>query len=826
MIRVILSLLVFSSIGFSAFYGSIKGSVTGDDQTLVGVNIIVKDTPRGAVSDSDGRFYIDRLPIGKYTLTFHMIGYGSVQLEDVQVLPDHVTNVTINLKSSIIEGDVVIVSSERPLIQPDITSSEHIFDQSSIRELPIYKVDEIIQLVPGVTLDGHIRGGKQTEIGYYLDGVSVRDQVTGINRAHLPVSALEVITVQTGGFSAEYGNSMSGVVSVNTKRPGDSLEFNALVRYDGLPEWEKDNELLTSLVASNTFGKYSVLVASEYNQTDTRFWQEMQPVFGKGFNQSLSNFVKIERLFSTKLRSQVSLSTYHAESRDYNFRWRYNLAGLPPYQEDSYSLSFQNTITSNEHMFHEINYNFTEIRDQLGEGSAPDSIQSTDLYQYQLPYYYFITSGSQLTWADNVQQIHQLDLKTKLNIGLHHFKFGLNTHWYAIDKQEDRWEPQLSFWGKPLVTEPPLNYANKYEYSPVQFAAFIEDKIDKDYIIVNVGLRADYFDPSAEYPEYSGYLDSLGIYRQNLIGWKVSEPLKSLSPRIGISVQLTETSWAYANYGHFSQIPLFDLLYTGLGNITQSEQPVLLGNPALEQERTVAYEFGLKTALTEDLVFQTTFFMKDITNMIDTRTFLASDSKSLQDGFAQYVNLPQGRSRGLEVSMDRRYSNYFSAKLHYTLMSAKGTSSSYGEVLNYSIWGFNPPSEEYYLSWDQRHTINSTIILGSPNKLNLAVIWQYHSARPYTYYPSRNGWLAADDAPLEPNNARMKSYFNTDLRLNFKMVLFNNYEIEGFGDVKNLFDRQNVLWMSSDGAIGGELGDPEAWTTGRRFFIGLSVSSL
>jgi outer membrane receptor protein involved in Fe transport len=246
----------------------------------------------------------------------------------------------------------------------------------------------------------------------------------------------------------------------------------------------------------------------------------------------------------------------------------------------------------------------------------------------------------------------------------------------------------------------------------------------------------------------------------------------------------------------------------------------------LKPERTKAYEFSYKRELRADLLGSITYFEKETSNLIDTKTFLATDSKKEEDGFAQYVNLPYATSKGWELVLDKKYSHYFSGKLSYTYMTAQGFSGNADQGLNYLMWGFDIPNEMYYLSWDQRHTLVLDGFVGVPQNWGASIVFRWHSPRPYTYYPSRDGMLERpenEEVFLTPNNRRMKDVIYLDLKMNKDFQLTRDIGLVGYVDVRNLLDRQNLIWVASDGTPGGELGDPSAWDVGRRVTLGLKV---
>jgi hypothetical protein len=97
------------------------------------------------------------------------------------------------------------------------------------------------------------------------------------------------------------------------------------------------------------------------------------------------------------------------------------------------------------------------------------------------------------------------------------------------------------------------------------------------------------------------------------------------------------------------------------------------------------------------------------------------------------------------------------------------------------------------------------------------------SARPYTYYPSRDGFIPLDSTLVFiPNNKRMNDYRNLDLKV-MKTIAFDvgrNGQLTLYVDARNLFNQKNVTWIDASGRIGGELSDPSAYASNRRLRVG------
>ena len=113
---------------------------------------------------------------GTYTVSASFIGYSSVDVENVLVQSSLTTTVDFTLKLSSVEGEVVTVMAEKPLIQVDETSSVTNLTSQDLRSTGVRDLNSILATVAGVVVQDdevHIRGGRDNEVAYYLNGASV-----------------------------------------------------------------------------------------------------------------------------------------------------------------------------------------------------------------------------------------------------------------------------------------------------------------------------------------------------------------------------------------------------------------------------------------------------------------------------------------------------------------------------------------------------------------------------------------------------------------------------------------------------------------------------
>jgi len=110
------------------------------------------------------------------------------------------------------------------------------------------------------------------------------------------------------------------------------------------------------------------------------------------------------------------------------------------------------------------------------------------------------------------------------------------------------------------------------------------------------------------------------------------------------------------------------------------------------------------------------------------------------------------------------------------------------------------------------------------------LIFQISSGRPYTYYPSKDGFTP--EIPTDrflPNNRRMPGtkFINIKVKKDFIVTMqhpLSPEKVTLYFDGRNLTNEKNVLWMDSSGRIGGELGDPSAYMYPRRMAWGVVLT--
>lgn len=817
--------------------GILEGRIR-DKQThenLIGVNVAIVGTQYGSVTDADGVYRVSNLRAGVYDVRFSIVGYKTVTMKKVTILPDLRTRIDLDLEQSSVELEAVEVRAERPLIQKDLAATAYSIGELKIDKLPVTSFKEVLGLQPGTTIEGNVRGGKTNEVIFLVDGLPVQDVIGGGVGTNLPKSSITGMTIQTGGFDAEYGNAMSGVVNVITKSGGDKHAFSVRLDRDSwLPSsFNKQQDRSTEVEASASGpilpGELYYFTANTFIASDTRWWQDFQNFFSSPISRELTGFGKLDYLYSPtfkiSLQGIYSLRKWH----DYEFSWRFNLNGLPLRTRDAVRGAIILSQTLSQSSFYTLSFSTFYQHSRIGEGAKED----LSLYPYEYDFYLrYIINGQRNWWADTKQTIYTFkgDYTTQYE-KIHLLRVGVEVNQYNINSDLVKYEPQTTYFGKPMTDAPLLNFSNTYSYFPRSGSIYIQDKVElvRDGSNFSVGLRWDFLDPTAERPIVEYVPVSQTEYRQQVTGMVKAKFKQQLSPRISFAAPVGPSSFFFANFGHYFQFPLFDYLYSGINpaQLRQGARNVLTGNPDLDPERTVAWELGFKHGINENMVASLTYFSKSFKNQIDSKTLIPFDSKSAGDyGFASYVNNAEANASGLEFVLSRERDERLSGSISYSYMITEGVSEYVDQTINYAQWGFPLAARPYPLSWDQRHTIKLDLDFKLPYDIQSNLVVLYNSPRPYTLYPTRDGFTPTDPSKVFlPNNARMENVTFVSLKISKQMVLDEGgrYNLTVYADVRNLVNTKNIRWIDSSGRVGGELSDPSAYYDPRRTRIGLRI---
>lgn len=243
---------------FSQELGKIAGTVTDETtgEPLIGANILVEGTSFGAATDSEGQYRVLGVPVGVYTVRGEFIGYRPVRISNVRVSSRLTTAANFALTSEAIELGVVNVVAERPLINPSATNAVRSITSDQIENLATRDVTKFFSLQAGVVALSeqlYIRGSRPDEVGFELEGASTNSLVGGgvFQAGGLPISvnrgggstfnlgvvipeALEEVSLQSGGYSADLGGANAGIIQQKLKTGSEKWSGSVLFETEAM----------------------------------------------------------------------------------------------------------------------------------------------------------------------------------------------------------------------------------------------------------------------------------------------------------------------------------------------------------------------------------------------------------------------------------------------------------------------------------------------------------------------------------------------------------------------------------------------------------------
>ncbi len=876
-----LFILVFSATLFAGQTGKISGKVVDAEtgEAIIGANIVVEGTFLGAAADFDGYYFINNIPPGEYRIVASAIGYQKVVIQKVVVKIDLTTKLDIKLSAQTINIDkVVVITAERPMVQKDLTSSSVTVSANDIKMMPVENINQVINLQAGV-VDGHFRGGRSGEVAYLVDGVSVTDAFNGGFGIQLENSSIREMEVISGTFNAEYGQAMSGVVNIVTQDGSSKFDINASAYvgnyYTTHTDVFRNLDKFTSIKTKDfqlslsgpteivdnlsyfitaryykedgyLFGKREYLVSDDAASAFTNPFDPTQTIVidrysGDGANVAMNPSEKKSlngKISYTMKQFKLSYSYFGDDNynRYYDHYWSWTPDGTQKHYRFSHMNSFQITHVPSQSTFQSLKFNSNYFNYKGYLYSNPYDPRYVDIAKGEPKSgYTFHQGGNQggryaretltniVQWTIN----SQISKEHKIGAGLEaRFHKIYNHDLSLIDKDEN--DSVFTPWYRDLGA--PGN--QEYTKYPREFSAYVQDKMEYDIMIINAGIRLDYFDPNSELPADLRNPSNNSSFPG--AGQRIKTTKKyQLSPRLGVSFPITDQGIIHFSYGHFFQTPSFENLFINSDYlITQtSSLSQVTGNPDLKPQKTIMYEIGLQQILFPNISLNTSIYYRDIRNLLGMEIINTYEGVK----YARFVNRDYGNVRGFIVTLERRFIDYFGAKLDYTYQIAEGNASD-----PYAVFNNNqtiPPIEANKkvvpLDWDQRSTLSLSLTAGDPGDWSVGLIVSYGSGFPYTESVRVSNGVRFENGGVKPPtyNVDLRAEKTFDLygvKLNTFVLIYNLLDIKNEYGVNSASGRANVdIYTSEASPIIGHntiqeyLNNPTAFSAPRQIRLGM-----
>ena len=836
-ITTILFSLIFISGVFAQTTGKISGNITDEDtkEPLIAANVIVKDSNLGAATDVDGYYSIVNIKPGLYTLVVDMIGYKQLVLENVRVSVNRTTTIDASLSPTVIQGETVTVEVDAITAKKDQTSTIKNISTDQIEKLAVEDLGAIVGMQAGV-VEGHFRGGRTTEVTYLVDGIQV-DEVFGGSSSMLSIEpdVIQDLEVITGTFNAEYGNAMSGVVNAVTKDGSNKLSgsfssgfgeyvtgntniFMGLDKFTFNRNQDYKFQLSGPILKDKVFFFFNVRDQNNrnhlngirrFNVTDISNYYSDNPLLWNTQNTGDSSYVSMNRWSGSSILGKLSFqvlngvrfstlfSTDQDEGYGYDHGFKYNPDGMAAGHGKTNFFSFQWNHLLSTKLFYDLKLSTTE--NYSGGYLYKDPLDSNYVHDKYLESFGpgFYTGGQQKHHDERTVKSAnaKFDLNWIVNKN-HSIKTGLNFTNYDVDNS---WKQiRNRYFGTaeeadlyaPEVLGDSTLYADIYTVKPTEMSAFIQDKMEFQEMVINLGLRYDMFNPNSPIPsDRRNPANQLSLPDSMTSAYPSAKPQTQISPRFGLAYQLGDAAVLHFSYWHFFQMPpMYSLFQNHSFLIAPNDYSTVMGNAELKAEKTVTYEIGLWQQLFPGAGLEVSLFYRDIYNLLSTR--IISTYNQIEYGL--YSNKDYGNARGLEIKFDLA-SGPLSAWLNYTLQYTRGNADNPQQTFSRSGASMDPVNRFIPMSWDQRHTFNATVAYNTSN-YGASITGYYNSGSPYTFSPIEESRLSRIN--LYPNNDYRPAKYHADFMGYYNLPIYKDYKINFRLAIYNLFDRLNENWVN------------------------------
>lgn len=760
---------------------SIKGKVTDAKtrESLPSVNVSVKGTYYGAVSDLDGKFTISGINPSTYTIEVSLLGYKSVQYTGFKVVAGDTALLEVKMEETVLSlGQEVVIIGEKPLFDIEETQSTRSITSEDIKVSGVQNVKDVVAMQTGVVQSDneiHIRGGRTYENAYLLDGVSVQDPLAGTGFGlQLSPAAIQEVEVITGGYNAEYGQATSGVVNITTKE--GAKQYNGSLGYKrdhfGFNNGSRSNfntdiyEM--SLSGPEPLTSYIFPALGAQIPGTLSFFGTFYGNFSDGYTRWIENIVRgkpdgyLVQVPDQLYSSLLGYDTFWSPRRSNNWSWLSKLTwrpngtlkisytfsqsitidqnsqtvqatlerveANPGYQFDFQNIpdssntftqrnmqhSFAFTHTLGPKSFYEIKVSryTARVRGDANGKYFDEYNEPRDIVTFPLDYYNterdtigvipgdgFYDIGNPTRWRDHF--LSELTIKGDFTNNFtekHRFKTGMEMRFQNMQMID-----LVSPWFKPLG----LNY-DIYKVNPALGALYAQDNITLKGMILNFGLRLDYWFPG-KFVDQTLKLpaDSINVSPQiqeayfsetyELFGRRMKA---RISPRIGISHPVSDNQTLFFSYGHFSKLPRPQFIYSKLARTSARSTFQTIGNPNLNPETTVSYELGLRNQLSEGDVLTLTAYYKDIFDYITARSVRSLRARA-SGSYTTYINLDYSRIRGFEVEYKTRIGSWFRGTFSGSYSIATGKSSAADDAVYNLQLGLEENIKENPVAFDR-----------------------------------------------------------------------------------------------------------------------------
>jgi len=397
-------------------------------------------------------------------------------------------------------------------------------------------------------------------------------------------------------------------------------------------------------------------------------------------------------------------------------------------------------------------------------------------------------------------------------------------------------------------------FMDAYKLSPLQWGAFASDRLDLGDVVLELGVRYDWYDTRTLFPYTPGRIFTHPLWDpaaatddavyNNLLNLRAdpndatpdylqqvfvdSKSHTAISPRLRVSFPITEQTGFRLSYSQQVQSPDFQQMAQGINNDLSFTNTNDVFAQDIGYGKSILFEFGVRHAFTQDLVFDVSAYNKDKVSDLAYRNLSFVDPADPTDTLIINVGTSRdfGNAKGMDFKIDWRAGSYLNTSVAYTYQISKNTGSdpfSYLNTFARSVSGITgdrtPPAEAAQRTDDDRtHNITAFAALQFPTDFARGSTWgaifrdfgaiatfRAQSGLPYTLLVNSGDGQQAPAlafglggrADGNLNAEEMPWTRNIDLKLN-KGFRFGRLDLVAYADIRNLMNWTNIVQLFAE----------------------------
>lgn len=744
--------------------GRITGSVTDrrTGRAIAFVNLAIPEARTGGLSDSKGEFLIPNLAPGTYSVRAQFTGYGPETVAGVVVRAGQTTPLKITMQEIVVKQESTLVVTGQKLVDVKQGGTVRNVKAEDIENQGLQTLTEVVQQQAGVSNENNlirVRGGRADETTFLIDGLANRNPISGESTAgSVNARSVAEVNVITSGFSARYGQALSGIVDVRLKEGGSQFEGGASAQFGnwftqyyngaiGGPDW------LTGTLAKAGLhlpgeATYLLDVSADFTNTYYPNIQDLpgRPRIRSGYEEKFlwmtldygsewaqnwlmpaeentwralykwtwkpSGSKKVDVSFNKRLQfdqgfTRRPIRDLSGQALSYPWDWSKRFDHYGTVTEDVNTFAIDLTQTFNPRTYHSLKLSrfFTSFQ---------YAVNGKTWSEYERPVSdpaYFVTTGDDNQWTHFWTENLGFDYRIGARLGsVHNTEFGFQNMFQNVQYVTiiDPWEYDPDGLGGDH---------DLWHVYPTMGALYASDRLEYEGFIAEGGIRADYWFPGKQLedavadPSNQNISEPTRIAFEEDTGTLFGRKVKAvLSPRVTVSHPIQNRDKLFFNFGQFTQFPSYYYIYSKLTSVSSASFPVL-GNANLNPEKSVQFEVGAEHVFQEGLAGKIALFQKDIYDYPTSVRFRRQEGTVISDFFV-YINSDFSRARGFELEFEKVRRKYWRYKATYEFAVAKGKSSDPNQAKVVEEGGGDAteqPLSEGFLFWNRPHKLTFNV---------------------------------------------------------------------------------------------------------------------